>query len=291
MTAFVNFALLCLVFWVAWPVASAQAADAGIATIIDGRVRLLHDTTWYKVVPGARVRQGDVLEVVDTAQVQVELGAGGTFYLGGPGTLYAASLPIAGDKLTGGIVLDVASGWLKLAAKATTGARLQFSGALLDTTDAIVVVHVTPEASEFFMESGSAKVTPIDAGGKPGPAVDATAGEYRGRSGERAFRVEGHAPQPFVTAMPRPLRDPLPSLASRYKVAPTLVAEREITYAEAEPWLAGPYRRVFLKQFAPRLRDRDFRAGVEAHIARYPEWDRILHPEKYLPKPAAAETK
>jgi hypothetical protein len=290
MPAFVKFALICLVFWLALPVGSAQAADAGIATIVDGHARLLRDTTWYKVVPGARIRQGDIVEAVDAAQVQVELGAGGTFYVGGPATLYAASLPIAGDKLTGGIVLDVASGWLKLAAKATTGARVQFPGGQLEMTEAIVVVHVTPESSEFFMESGAAKVTPLDAGGKPGPVMDATAGEYRGRSGERPFRVERHAPQPFVAAMPRPLQDPLPSLASRYKNPPALVAEREITYAEAEPWLTGPYRRTFLKQFTPRLRDRDFRAGVEAHITRYPEWDRILHPEKYLPKPAA-ETK
>ena len=68
------------------------------------------------------------------------------------------------------------------------------------------------------------------------------------------------------------------------------MAEQEVTYAEAEPWLAGPYRRIVPEAFQPRLKDREFRAAVEAHIARYPEWDRILHPEKYLPKaPAKAK--
>ncbi len=277
--------------WLAMAPASGQAADAGIATIVDGRVRLLRDTTWYKLVPGARVRQGDVINAGDAAQVLVELAAGGTFYVSGPATLYAASLPIAGDKVTGPIDLDLANGWLKLVAKApATGVRVEFAGAFLNATEAIVVVHATPEASEFFVESGTAKFAPLEAGGKPGPTADATAGEYRGRSRDRPFRAERHAPQPFVAAMPRPMQDPLPSLAGRYKTAATLVAEQEITYAEAEYWLNGPYRRTFLKQFTPRLRDREFRAAVDAHIARYPEWDRILHPEKYLPKvPAEAK--
>ncbi len=286
-----KFALIWLAFCSALPVASAQAADAGTVTIVDGRVRLLRDTTWYKVVSGARVRQGDIIEAIDAADVQVELRAGGTFYLGGPATLYAASLPIAGEKLAGPIDLDLANGWLKLVAKApTTGVRVRFSGAVLDTTDAVIVIHGTTEASEFFMESGVAKVALLDAGGRAGPVLDAVAGEYRGRSGDWPFRVEPHPPRPFVAAMPRPMQDALPSLAKRYKAAPTLVAEREIDYAEAEPWLAGPYRRTFLKQFAPRLRDREFRAAVDARIARYPEWDRILHPDKYLPK-VPAETK
>ncbi len=281
----VKFGFLWLALYLALPLASAQATDGGIVTIVDGRSRLLRDTTWYKVVPGSRVRQGDIVEAIDAAQVQIEFLAGGTVYLGGPGALFVVALPIAGDKLTGTIDLDLARGWLKLVARApTAGARVEFSGVVLSATEAIAVIHATPESSEFFMESGAARTAVFDAGGKPGPALDATAGEYRGRTGDRPFRVERHAPQPFVTSMPRAFEDPLPTLAGRYKSPATLVAEREIAYAEAEPWLAGPYRRIFLKQFAPRLRDREFRAAVDVHIARYPEWDRILHPEKYRPK-------
>ncbi len=55
----------------------------------------------------------------------------------------------------------------------------------------------------------------------------------------------------------------------------------EVTLAEAQPWLDGPYRKAFLRRFAPRLRDPAFRAGVEARLAAYPEWDRTLHPERY----------
>ena len=68
------------------------------------------------------------------------------------------------------------------------------------------------------------------------------------------------------------------------KVRPTLVADHEITYAEAEPWLAGRDRAVFEKRFASRLRDPAFRSAVLPNVARYPSWDRQLHPEKYAPK-------
>ncbi len=78
--------------------------------------------------------------------------------------------------------------------------------------------------------------------------------------------------------------DPLPSLASRIKSKPALVADHDITYAEAEPWLAGKDRAAFEKRFAVRLRDPVFRKAVAPHVARYPMWDRILNPEKYAPK-------
>jgi hypothetical protein len=57
-----------------------------------------------------------------------------------------------------------------------------------------------------------------------------------------------------------------------------LVADRPINYVEAEPWLAGPYRRVFLKRFQPRLGDPEFRGLVVAKLQAYPEWQAALGP-------------
>jgi hypothetical protein len=108
------------------------------------------------------------------------------------------------------------------------------------------------------------------------------------QSTERPLRIERRAP---AACDGGPAANDRRALAGTYKSARVqLVPGLEITYAEAEPWLSGPYRKVFLKRFQPRLKDREFRAAVEARIARYPEWDRILHPEKYLPKvPAEAK--
>jgi hypothetical protein len=85
--------------------------------------------------------------------------------------------------------------------------------------------------------------------------------------------------------MPREYRDPLPVLAPRVaKAAPELEPLREVTLTEAEPWLAGSNRKAFLRRFAPRLSDTTFRAAVLARPAAFPEWDRMLRPERYRPK-------
>ena len=45
-------------------------------------------------------------------------------------------------------------------------------------------------------------------------------------------------------------------------------------------------RATFERRFVARLRDPAFRRAAEPDSARYPSWDRILHPEKYRPKDA-----
>ena len=89
--------------------------------------------------------------------------------------------------------------------------------------------------------------------------------------------------------MPRHFVDPLPALAAKLRSKPALAIDREISFAEAEPWIAGRDRAVFEKRFAGRLRDPAFRNAVLPHVARYPMWDRLLHPEKYVPKTVPAK--
>jgi hypothetical protein len=122
--------------------------------------------------------------------------------------------------------------------------------------------------------------------GGDGPARDVKAGEYGSKSATGTFTTAPRAPRVFIDAMPRHFVDPLPALATRIKTKPTLVVDHEITYSEAEPWLAGRDRAVFEKRFASRLRDPAFRNAARPNLARYPAWDRLLNPEKYAPKTA-----
>jgi hypothetical protein len=289
----VKFSPFWLVLWLALPVPCAYAADAGIVSIADGPCRLLRDTTWYKLVPGARLREGDILVAAGTGQIQVELATGGAFNLGAPGTLFAVAVPMSGDKLTGPVELSLTEGWLKLSANAPpAGFRVQVDPTSIEAIEAVVVMHAASSAMEVFVESGAAKI--VDAGtpkGRTSVGTELKGGDYATQSTERPLRLERRAPAAFVTAVPRQMIDALPALAAKYKSAKVqLVPGLEITYAEAEPWLSGPYRKLFLKRFQPRLKDREFRAAVEARLAHYPEWDRVLHPEKYQPK-APAEAK
>ena len=239
--------------------------------------------TWYKLVPGARIEAGDIIAAAAKATVQVEFPTGSTLNLGGPAELFAAR-PFAGDKAADIQEFALARGWMKFVTKAAGSARVRTASAALEMTEAIVVMHTEPDVAEAFVESGAARIAATDAG-KDGAPQDVKAGEYWARNAHQPPRTDGRAPPRFVAAMPRDMADPLPSLAGRFPKAPTaLTAQGEVTFAEAEPWLSGPYRKVFVKRFEPRLKDREFRGAVESRIAQFPEWDRLLHPEKYAPK-------
>ena len=266
-------------FWLCLLLTSGAAADIGVVTQIDGGVRLLRGSTWYKLVPGARIDEADIVDLSSKAQVQIELAGGAILNHVGPGALLlsasAAKNQPSSTTLTGG--------WLKL----TTGApgmRLRMVPFDVLTQDGIVVVHEDGTGAELFVEAGSAKLLERDRSGADGPARDARRGEYWARAFGKTFTTLASAPKAFVSAMPPHFVDPLPILGGKAKAAPTLVAVGEITYAEAAPWLDGRDRALFEKRFAGRLRDAAFRKAAEPDLGRHPAWDRIVHPEKYLPK-------
>lgn len=266
---------------------AAQAADGGIYTVVDGDVRVLRGTTWYRLVAGARAQDGDVVDVGEHAQVQFEAAGGGTLSAQGPALWDANGLVAPNVKAPVPVQAVVVRGWFKASVPATRRPlRMLLATATVDLVDAIAVLHADAGVVEFFIESGAATVSLPVVRGRENPPRTARAGEFWTRSGDRAFVTVGHSPS-FVAAMPRPLRDALPSLASQFPIAPApLAAGRDIEFAEATPWLSGAARKAFVKRLTPRLADPAFRAGVNAHIAAYPEWDRMLHPEKYRPKPA-----
>lgn len=274
--------LFCLTLWAG----IAHAADAGIYTIVDGDARVLRGPMWFRLVAGARAQEGDLVEVSGRGQVQLEMLHSGTLSAQGPAQWLAINLSAANDKAAVSSEFVLVRGWFKaVVPPGRRPLRLRLPTAAVDLADAIAVLHADTSLVEFFVEAGSARVSIPVARGKEAPPVAARAGEFWTRTGERAFVTVNHSPA-FVTAMPRQLRDPLPALAGRFATPPPpLAAGRDIALAEAEPWLSGSTRKAFVRRLTPRLADPEFRAGVNAHIAAYPEWDRILHPEKYQPKP------
>lgn len=276
-------ARLCLGLCLALAALPGLAADAGIVTIVDGAARVLRGTVWYKLVAGTPFAEGDVIDADDRAIVQIELAPGGTLHLVGPALLYAAAIPLRNDKLDGAMELGFERGWLKLVAAAPgAGTRLRTPGALASVNEATLVTRYENRLFELFVESGGARLSEIGRTGRDGVSHDAKAGEYWSRDGDKPFTSERRAPVKFVASMPRHLIERLASLSSKFKgKRPPLAVDREITLAEADPWLAGSYRRTFARRLSGRLADPAFRKAVEANIAAYPDFDRILHPEKY----------
>jgi hypothetical protein len=75
---------LCLLCLVCAAPLCALAADAGRYTIVDGDARVLRGVTWFVLVPGAALQEGDVLDVGAGAVVQVELARGALLSTGAP---------------------------------------------------------------------------------------------------------------------------------------------------------------------------------------------------------------
>lgn len=264
--------------------AATAAPEIGVVTLVEGEARLLRGVTWYKLVPGARVEEGDIVEALDRAQAQLEFTAGTAVNLVGAGAAYLAPAK------SGPLVLTLPNGWLKVEAKAP-GVRVRTMAFDVVTADGIVVIRAQGPSVDFFVEGGSAKLVELSAAGADGVTRDAKRGEYWAKPATSGYTTLPRAPRVFVDAMPRHFSDALPALTARMKSKPVLVVDHEITYAEAEPWLAGRDRAVFERRFASRLRDPAFRKAVEPVVARYPSWDRLVHPEKYAPKPVPATGK
>ena len=118
-------------------------------------------------------------------QIQVEIVAGGAFNLGGPGTLFAVAVPIAGEQAAGPVDLALAG---RLAEACRQGSRDAGGfGSFADGSRATPSRHRRharqPGTVELFVESGAARLVKSAPGGKP-TVTDVKAGECRaiGRS-------------------------------------------------------------------------------------------------------------
>lgn len=263
-----------LAFFVSCLLLAANVRAAGVVTLADPGVLLLRGVTYYKVGPGVAVQDGDIVSAPAKAQVQVELDNGSIASLAGPGSLWLEA-PKSGAP---GFTLP--TGALKLAAR-PPGVRVRTAAFDVGVAEGIVVLRVELAATEVFVETGTARlVNPTS------PPRDARRGEYVQKSLSTQFATRPLPPRTFVDALPRNFLDPLPTLSATLKSKAAPVPDHDITYAEAQPWLALD-RPVFERRFTARLRDPAFRKAADAEIARYPNWDRMLHPEKYMPKPVA----
>ncbi len=264
-------------------VAATAATEIGTVTLAEGAPQLLRGATWYRIAAGVRVQEADIVAGGERSQVQIEFATGSRANLAGTGYLYL----MPASKNTP-LVLALPSGWLKLAAKAP-GMRVRTAVFDVESPDGTLVVHAQTDMADLFVESGRARLIESTSSRGDGPTRDAKRGEYWARTVSGTFTTVARAPKPFVQAMPPHFIDALPVLAARIKSKPVPVVDHEITYAEAQPWLAGPERAVFERRFAVRLSDPEFRRAVEPHVSNYPMWDRRLHPEKYAPKQPPAK--
>lgn len=265
------------------PAARAQTAIVGI---LEGQATLVRQTTRHELAEGAELKNDDLLETAPASFVQIELPGGHRIGLG-PGT----RVMLAPGPLRRGSVaprLYLLHGW----AKFTPGTEPRPAGAV-DLTPSVeigagsgtVIVASGPKEFAAFVETGPLKLIPRPVANRPPLSV--AAGEFVvAPPGDKP--VVSSRPTPaFLDQMPRPFRDPLPARADRFKGRQvTLKSLGEVGYDDIAPWLTAEagLRVPMLPRWRVRLRDKAFRDAVIARMAAHPEWDRVVFPEKYVPK-------
>lgn len=266
----------------------------GLATVVEGDVTLLRQTTKLAVKPGMRLMALDMLETGPKANIlRIEFNSGAVADLG-PATQVMLAPKLAGGAKRRQAALYALSGWVKLsgspgkdaAANPLIAESLDLSG-----LTGSAVVSVQAKASQVFAESGTVTVTERRAG-QSAPAVALKSGTLFARVGNDKASVAQHPPSAFMQSVPKAFLDPIPARTELFKgkAEPPVKSLGELTYVEATPWLSAelPLRNALVALWKGQLNP-DLRAGLASHIKSHPEWDRVLFPEKYLPaNPASA---
>ncbi len=263
----------------------AFAQEIGTVTFLEGPLRMIRGASVLRAPEGARLHSGDILESGVRGFVQLELPGGAVLAMGPTTRLFFLSR-------TEPVLL---SGWLKAEIGPKAGAyRIAVPRLGAATHDGTVVLQTASDATSLFVESGTATISDVSADGYWSAPRNTKAGQFFSRRGGRDVSMAGRPDPAFVQEMPRAFQDTLPSRISKFasrRAEPQ--RDHEVTYADIQPWLttSRSWRRSFVERFQSRLKDPDFRQAVDAHMNQHPEWDPVLHPEKYQPEGEPADAK
>lgn len=267
----------------------AQAQAQGRLTFLEGQVQLLRDTRMFGAVPGVALAEADILVTAPGGYALLEFADGVRLGLGPDSRLMLRKLAPRGRD---GRELSLLRGWVKAQAALPAGARdyvIATPTLALQWREASFIVQAEAAGAAAFVESGSLRAQAVDRQGRPGAPLEVRGGRSLGQGGDRALAARERPAPAFVEAMPRPFRDPLPSLLARFgdrQIDARLLGE--VDYAVVSPWLQGPqaWRGGLVGRFTPRSRDAAFRQALIDNLKAHPEWERVLFPERFQPRPA-----
>ncbi|HEY2401976.1 MAG TPA: hypothetical protein VGI23_16600 [Steroidobacteraceae bacterium] len=264
----------------------------GVVTILEGKAIVIHSLSQFDAAEGVRLLPGDIIRTQAKSLMRIEYPDECSLEAG-PETQLQLFHPA--DKKRGNRpALYLMQGWLKLGCKSGTAAAFTMKDLDVVGISRVLVIRADGDSRAIFAEQGTARVIKHRSGDSGSVALNP--GDFLDVEPDVTSDVQPRPTAQFMEALPRAYRDTLPS---RYSVYVTRVVEpqnpRSFGYADVEPWLnAEPVvRRQFVRLWLRKVNDPAFRAPLDRDLAKHPEWDRILHPEKYeveetVPPPPAA---
>lgn len=276
--------------------AAAQAPTLATVTILDGAAVLLRGAVTMQVAEGVRLVSQDVVETAaDTRLVRLEFADGLALSLG-PATRLLIDPRLLGERGRAARVY-LLRGWVKLnAAPPAAGAKPAASVALLaspsiDLLSAAggVVAAVQDGSVQVFVEAGDVALQERDVFTPVGSVQKLHSGDFFVRQGSARAAVTPRPAPAFLKQLPRSFMDTLPTRAAIFKDRDTAPKKlSDIAYADVKDWMAAEpaLRKASMNRWRPMTKNPAFRSALVANMPAHPEWDRVLFPEKYLPKPA-----
>jgi hypothetical protein len=281
-------AAVCL----ALPALCAGAEAPAVVTLVENPAALLRSTGRFALAEGVRLQAGDVVEVGEKGLLQIGFLDATRLSLGPLSRFHVATLAPGGPPASAKPVLSdfyLLQGWTKFAL-ARPAAPMRLTTPLLGVAaeDVVAVLQVQGGAASLFVERGELRLTEGFVKATPASPVIVRAGQFYSRKSGEAGTLQPRPAAAFVAGMPRPYQDNLPDRLAALKdreVAPRRFAD--LSYGDVEPFLKGPpeLRRPLMQRLRARARDPEFRKALIANMPSHPEWDRILFPDKYKPKP------
>jgi len=270
--------------------ACAGAELPAAVTLLEGQAAVLRGTARFALAEGVRLHSGDIVEVGDKGLAQFEFADGLILSLGPGARFYAAALASRAAKSGGISELYLMRGWVKFAnPKAAAPLRLSTPVFGLAAAETVAVAQIGDAEGAIFVESGEARIAEGFVKAVPSSPIRVRGGEYFMRRSEGRGATQQRPAGAFVSAMPRSYMDNLPARLPKWKdreVQPRPLGA--LAYGDVEMWLKAPpeIRKVIMRPFIPKAnQDLAFRTALVANLRSHPEWDPILFPEKYKPKP------
>lgn len=272
------------------PLQDAAAQAVAAIGILQGGATLIRQSTRYALAEGATLADGDIVETPAGAFAQIEF-TDGTILGVGESSRMLVSPRLGGAKTTFAPRLYLIEGWLKVRLpKPEMRFGIVTPQFEIEPRGAALVLRVQAKSLAVFAEAGGAQVVQRD-GARASAALKS--GEFAQQAaGADKVLVSNRIDPAFLQQLPKMFREPLPPRAAtlaKRNVSPQ--AQGPVSYPDVSAWLhtEGPLRLGLSRQWRGRAADKQFRADVAANLSAHMEWERVLYPERFLPKkPASA---
>ena len=270
-------------------------------TILDGSAQLLRGAAKLQLAEGVRLQSQDLIDTAaDARLVRLEFADGLALSLG-PATRLLIDPRFTGERGRAARVY-LLRGWVKLnaappasapapaaAAKPAAATPLLASPAVdLLTLGGSAVAALTDGSVQVFVEGGELALQERVGGSPVGGLQKLRNGDFLERQGSAKAVLTGRPAPAFLQQLPRSFMDTLPTRAAKFKDRDTTPQPLgDFGYADVRDLLAAEpsLRKAAMNRWRPLTRSPAFRNALVANMEAHPEWDRVLFPEKYLPKP------